>query len=86
MIKTSLFLHTPIIKIVRCVCGPEGQIHRSKQTILSVGTWAKIASEWLPSTNYELAEALEISFTGDLSDKNNVYSEIWIAVKKKDEH
>ena len=39
-------------------------------------TWAKIASEWLPSTNYELAEAPEISFTGDLSDKNNVYSEI----------
>src|SRR5699024_3050560 len=32
-----LFLDTPIIKIVKCVCGREGQIHRCKQTILSVG-------------------------------------------------
>lgn len=46
-------------------------------------TWGKIASEWLPSSDYELVEAPEISFTGDLSDKSNVYSEIWIAVKKK---
>ena len=47
------------------------------------GTWAKIASEWLPSSDYELVEAPNISFTGDLSDRNNVYSEIWMAVKKK---
>ena len=46
-------------------------------------TWAKIASEWLPSSNYELVEAPNISFTGDLSDRSNVYSEIWFAVKKK---
>lgn len=45
-------------------------------------TWGKIASEWLPSSDYELVEAPEISFTGDLSDKSNVYSEIWMAVKK----
>lgn len=49
-------------------------------------TWGKIASEWLPSSDYELVEAPEISFTGNLTDRNNVYSEIWIAVKKKDEN
>lgn len=46
-------------------------------------TWGKIAAEWLPSSDFELVEAPEISFMGDLSDKENVYSEIWIAVKKK---
>jgi AraC family transcriptional regulator len=46
-------------------------------------TWGKIVSEWLPSSDYELVEAPEISFTGDLSDRNNVHSEIWFAVKKK---
>lgn len=48
-------------------------------------TWQKIASEWLPSSDYELVDAPEISFTGDLSNPDEVYSEIWIAVKKKDE-
>ena len=46
-------------------------------------TWGKIVSEWLPSSDYELVEAPEISFTGDMSDSSNVYSEIWIAVQKK---
>lgn len=46
-------------------------------------TWGKIVSEWLPSSDYELVEAPEISFTGDLSDRSNVYSEIWVAVKSK---
>ncbi|WP_080848383.1 AraC family transcriptional regulator [Cytobacillus gottheilii] len=46
-------------------------------------TWGKIAAEWLPSSDYELVEAPEISFTGDLSNRSNVYSEIWIAVKKR---
>ncbi|MED3716325.1 AraC family transcriptional regulator [Geobacillus thermodenitrificans] len=48
-------------------------------------TWGKIVAEWLPSSDYELVEAPEISFTGDLSDKSNVYSEIWIAVQKRDD-
>lgn len=48
-------------------------------------TWGKIFAEWLPSSDYELVDAPEISFTGDLSDRENVYSEIWVAVKKKDE-
>ena len=46
-------------------------------------TWGKIFSEWLPSSDYELVDAPEISFTGDLSDMTKVYSEIWIAVKKR---
>ncbi|WP_152655698.1 AraC family transcriptional regulator [Oceanobacillus sp. CFH 90083] len=46
-------------------------------------TWAKIAAEWLPSSDYELIEAPEISFVEDYSNLDNVYSEIWIAVKKK---
>ncbi|WP_198134450.1 AraC family transcriptional regulator [Pontibacillus litoralis] len=46
-------------------------------------TWGKIVSEWLPSSDYELVEAPEISFMEGLSDRNNVHSEIWIAVKKK---
>lgn len=46
-------------------------------------TWAKILSEWLPSSNYELIDIPEISFNGDMSDMQNVYSEIWIGVKEK---
>lgn len=45
-------------------------------------TWGKIVSEWLPSSDYELVDAPSISFTGDLSDRSEVYSEIWVAVKK----
>ncbi len=48
-------------------------------------TWAKFASEWLPSSDYELVNAPNISFTGDMTDLNNVYSEIWFAVKRKGE-
>jgi AraC family transcriptional regulator len=45
-------------------------------------TWGKIFSEWLPSSNCELAEGPEISFNGDMADLQKVYSEIWIPVKK----
>ena len=45
-------------------------------------TWGKIFSEWLPSSNYELREGPEISFNGDMSDFEKVYSEIWVPVKK----
>ena len=46
-------------------------------------TWARIFSEWLPESNYELVEAPEISFTNFKDDSEEKYSEIWIAVKKK---
>lgn len=46
-------------------------------------TMAKFAAEWLPSSDFELVDAPNISFTGDMSDLSNVHSEIWYAVKKK---
>ncbi|UPA31920.1 AraC family transcriptional regulator [Terrisporobacter glycolicus] len=49
--------------------------------ILMQDTHAKIVSEWLPSSGYELVDAPLISFNGDMSDLSNVYSEIWVAIK-----
>lgn len=46
-------------------------------------TWASAFAEWLPSSDYELAEAPEISFTKWGDDPSSVYSEIWLAVIKK---
>lgn len=46
-------------------------------------TWANIFAEWLPSSNYELVKAPEISFTKWETDTSQVYSEIWIAVREK---
>lgn len=46
-------------------------------------TWANIYSEWLLSSNYEVVNAPEISFTDFSSGTQNAYSEIWIAVKEK---
>jgi AraC family transcriptional regulator len=46
-------------------------------------TTAKIYSEWLPSSDYELVELPGISFTKYNGASENVYSEIWVAVKKK---
>lgn len=45
-------------------------------------TWGKIYAEWLPSSGYELVEAPEISFVRR-DGSEEVYSEIWIAVKEK---
>lgn len=46
-------------------------------------TWQQIYGEWLPSTNYELVEAPEISFSRFEEPENDRYSEIWLAVKEK---
>lgn len=46
--------------------------------------WANAFLQWLPSTDYELVDAPEISFTKWKEDMSNVYSELWLAVKKKD--
>ena len=48
-------------------------------------TWGKIFSDWLPSSNYELVDGPEISFNGEMADLQEVYSEIWIPVKKRQE-
>ena len=46
-------------------------------------TWAKIYSEWLPSTDYETIEAPEIVWneSPDLT-KEDYRSEIWLAIRK----
>lgn len=46
-------------------------------------TTAKIYSEWLPSSDYELVQIPGISFTKYNGTSENVYSEVWMAVKKK---
>ncbi|WP_078433891.1 AraC family transcriptional regulator [Metabacillus halosaccharovorans] len=46
-------------------------------------TTAKIYSEWLPSSEYEVADLPGISFTKYNGTSVNVYSEIWMPVKKK---
>ncbi|WP_461612976.1 AraC family transcriptional regulator [Clostridium sp. Marseille-QA1073] len=46
-------------------------------------TTAKIYSEWLPSSDYEVVDIPGISFTKHNGTTENVYSEIWIPVKKK---
>lgn len=46
-------------------------------------TWANIFAEWLPISGYELVAAPEISFTKYDGEKSDLYSEIWVAVKKK---
>ncbi|MDQ0226843.1 AraC family transcriptional regulator [Metabacillus niabensis] len=46
-------------------------------------TTAKIYSEWLPSSDYEITNLPGISFTKHNGTSDNVYSEIWMPVKEK---
>ena len=47
-------------------------------------TMARIYSEWLPSSNYEIINAPSFSFTKmDLKKKDYAYSEVWIPVRKR---
>lgn len=47
-------------------------------------TMAKVYSEWLPSSNYEVINAPTFSFTKmDKDKKDYAYSEVWVPVKKK---
>ncbi len=46
-------------------------------------TTAKIYSVWLPSSDYEVVDIPGISFTKHNGTSENVYSEIWMPVKKK---
>lgn len=45
-------------------------------------TTARIYSEWLPSSGYEIADLPGISFTKHTGTYENVYSEVWMPVKK----
>ncbi|HWK24537.1 MAG TPA: AraC family transcriptional regulator [Ureibacillus sp.] len=46
-------------------------------------TTAKIYTEWLPSSNYEIVDLPSISFTKHDGTYENVYSEIWMPIKEK---
>lgn len=46
-------------------------------------TTAKIYSEWLPTSGYELANLPGISFTKHDGTYENLYSEIWVPIKQK---
>ncbi|KGR90408.1 AraC family transcriptional regulator [Ureibacillus massiliensis 4400831 = CIP 108448 = CCUG 49529] len=46
-------------------------------------THAKIYSEWLPYSGYEILDLPGISFIKYNDSSENVYSEIWMAVKEK---
>lgn len=47
-------------------------------------TMAKVYSEWLPSSNYEVINAPHFSFTKMDKEKNDyAYSEVWVPVRKK---
>jgi AraC family transcriptional regulator len=46
-------------------------------------TTAKIYSEWLPSSNYEVVDLPGISFTDHKAGTDNVYSEIWLPIREK---
>jgi AraC family transcriptional regulator len=46
-------------------------------------TTAKIYSEWLPSSNYEVVDLPGISFTDYKAGTDNVYSEIWLPIREK---
>lgn len=70
-----------VVEVPACtwaIFSSEGPFPKTMQDI-----WAKIASEWLPSSHYELIDVPEISFTGDMSNLQQVYSEIWIGVTEK---
>jgi len=45
-------------------------------------TMAKTYAEWLPTSGYELADLPSISFTKHDGPSDNVYSEVWVAVKE----
>lgn len=46
-------------------------------------TMAKTYAEWLPTSGYELADLPSISFKKHDGPSDNVYSEVWVAVKPK---
>ena len=47
-------------------------------------TMAKVYSEWLPSSNYEVINVPSFSFTKMNQDKEGyAYSEVWVPVRKR---
>jgi AraC family transcriptional regulator len=74
--------HLDIVKVEACIWAifpNEGPFPSTLQK-----TMAKVYSEWLPSSDYEVINVPTFSFTRMDTNKNNfAYSEVWIPVKKK---
>lgn len=74
--------HLDIVQVEACswaVFPNEGPFPSTLQE-----TMAKVYSEWLPSSNYEVINVPTFSFTKmDEKLKDYAYSEVWIPVKKK---
>lgn len=74
--------HLDIVQVQACswaVFPNEGPFPSTLQE-----TMAKVYSEWLPSSNYEVINVPTFSFTKmDEKLKDYAYSEVWIPVKKK---
>lgn len=69
----------PVIACTWAIFPNEGSFPATLQE-----TMAKIYSEWLPSSNYELINVPTFSFTKmDKNKKDYAYSEVWIPVKKR---
>jgi AraC family transcriptional regulator len=74
--------HLDIVKVEACtwaIFPNEGPFPSTLQE-----TMAKVYSEWLPSSDYEVINVPTFSFTKmDKNKKDYAYSEVWIPVKKK---
>ena len=69
----------PILACTWAIFPNEGQFPDKLQE-----TMAKVYSEWLPTSGYELISAPSFSFTKmDKHKKDYAYSEVWVPVRKK---
>ena len=76
---SDLLDKVPVAAFTWAIFPAEGPFPKTLQE-----TMAKVYSEWLPSSNYEVINAPTFSFTKMKDQKNDyAYSEVWIPVRKK---
>lgn len=76
---SDLLEKVPVEAYTWAIFPNEGPFPSTLQEIM-----AKIYSEWLPSSNYEVINAPAFSFTKmDKDKKDYAYSEVWIPVRKR---
>jgi AraC family transcriptional regulator len=76
---SDLLEKVPVKARTRSIFTNEGSFPSTLQE-----TMAKIYSEWLPSSNYEVINVPSFSFTKmDKHKKDYAYSEVWIPVRKE---
>lgn len=69
----------PVAAYTWAIFPNEGPFPATLQT-----TMAKIYSEWLPSSDYEVINAPTFSFTRmDTNKADHAYSEIWVPIRRK---